>query len=70
MKTIVCIEIEHDKPITALENLVAGRAWTIGGVKGAEVMRAEQPKLDVHRLQRAGFTEGEIALGVTDVVRG
>lgn len=71
MRTVVCIEVEHDRPIPHLENLIAGRAWSIGGVVGAEVMRAEQPaRVDLHRLERAGFSHAEIALGLSEVVRG
>ena len=70
MKTVVCIEVEHDRPIQNLANLIAGRAWSVSGVKGAEVMRAEQPGVDLHQLQRAGFSAAEIALGVAEVVRG
>jgi hypothetical protein len=68
MKTVVCIEIEHDRPIPALANLVAGRAWTINGVTGAEVMEAQKP-FAVQALRSAGFNESEIALGMTEVVR-
>lgn len=70
MKTVICIEVEHDRPIPQLANLIAGRAWSIGGVCGAEVMEAQRPPADVHHLQRAGFSPAEIALGVTEVVRG
>lgn len=74
MRTVVCIEVEHDKPIPALANLIAGRAWTIGGVTAAEVMVPETYSAtqgaEVNRLQRQGFTMSEIALGLTEVVRG
>lgn len=70
MKTVICIEVEHDRPIPALANLVAGRTWSIDGVKGAEVMQPQRPGGDLGFLHRAGFSSGEIALGMTDVVRG
>ena len=70
MKTVICIEVEHDRPIVALANLVAGRAWLIDGVRGAEVMVPEVRRPDLNQLQRAGFTPTEIALGMTEVVRG
>lgn len=71
MKTVICIEVEHDRPLPQLANLIAGRAWSIGGVTGAEVMRAEVPmRVDLGSLERAGFSHAEIALGNTEVVRG
>lgn len=70
MKTVICIEVQHDRPIPRLASLVAGRAWTIGGVVSAEVMVPEHLQTDLHRLQRAGFSPQEIALGLTEVVRG
>ena len=37
MKTVITLVIDHEKPIVALPDLVAGRAWTIDGVKSAEI---------------------------------
>lgn len=67
MKTIVCIEVEHDRPIPKLENLIAGRAWSIDGVKAAEVMRPDAP--GERRLRDMGFSHDEIRLGMGEVVR-
>lgn len=69
MKTLVTIEIEHRRPIRRLADMVAARAWTIDGVKRAEVITSAVPVLEVEDLKRAGFTEEEIALGMTEVVR-
>lgn len=63
MKTIVTLEITHDKPLPEIAQMLAGRAWTIAGVKHAEVIS------DNCDLRAVGFTEQEIALGATDVVR-
>lgn len=38
MKTFVLVEVTHSKPIDNLAALIAGRAWTIDGVEGAEVI--------------------------------
>ena len=38
MKSIVVLEVEHDRPIPNLEALIAGRAWSIDGVKAAEIV--------------------------------
>lgn len=69
MKTVITIEVHHDRPIQHLADMVAGRAWNINGVNRAEVVPAEVVGLSVKELQAAGFTSAEIALGCTDVVR-
>ena len=38
MKTFVLVEVTHSKPIDNLPTLIAGRAWTIDGVEGAEAI--------------------------------
>lgn len=68
MKTLVIIEIEHRKPIPALANLIAGRAWSIDGVAKAEVVHS--PSLCAGELQDQGFTLAEIMLGAQEVCRG
>lgn len=70
MKTIVTIEVEHDRPIPEIANMVAGRAWSINGVRRAEVVPAEIVEVCVIDLSAAGFTRDEIALGRSEVVRG
>ena len=45
MKTIITLEVEHFKPIPALWDLVAGRAYTIDGVSNVTVVvEVEVPK--------------------------
>ena len=68
MKTIVMLQVEHDKPIPALANLIAGRAYTISGVKDAEPYTVRPMTYD--ELHGVGFTPEEIALGTQNVVRG
>jgi hypothetical protein len=64
MKTIVTVEVTHSKPIPHLADMIAGRAWTIGGVKSAEVIPAAGTgELRVEQLQDEGFSLAEIALG-------
>jgi hypothetical protein len=68
MKTLVLLEIEHRKPIKALANMIAGRAYTIDGVTNAEVFRS--PMLGPEQLQDEGFSLAEISLGAeTEVHR-
>lgn len=67
MKTLVIIEVDHRKPIPALANLIAGRAYTIDGVANAEVVSAPSMSTDV--LKEAGFTLAEIRLGQIEVAR-
>lgn len=68
MKTLVILEIEHRKPIPALANMIAGRAYTIDGVTNSEPFKS--PGLGANDLQEQGFTLAEISLGMQDVVRG
>jgi hypothetical protein len=42
MKTVITLVIDHERPIAALPELVAGRAWTIDGVKSADVINIKQ----------------------------
>ncbi len=76
MKTIVVIEVTHERPIQALDEMIAGRAWSIGGVTKAEVCPLSYEQVlnggsdDVRLLRRAGFSEGEISLGLQEVHRG
>lgn len=66
MKTVIVIEIEHTKPIPALANLMAGRAWTIPGVDRADVLPCNE-----EAGRPAGlFTDQELMLGRYEVVRG
>jgi hypothetical protein len=64
MKTIITIEVEHTKPMPHLANMVAGRAWSIDGVKHAEVVLTPDSEL-----LAAGFTRRELALGHVEVER-
>lgn len=36
MQTKIMVTVDHDKPLPDLVDLVAGRAWTIDGVRCAE----------------------------------
>jgi hypothetical protein len=67
MKTLILIEVIHRKPIPALANLIAGRAYTIDGVVNAEPF--ESPFSTGDQLQAQGFTLQELALGSMEVVR-
>jgi hypothetical protein len=66
-RTLVIIEVTHQKPIPMLANMVAGRAYTIQGVTNAETFKS--PTLPGTELQEQGFTLAEIALGSIEVVR-
>lgn len=67
MKTILILEIDHSKPIPALAQMVAGRAYTIDGVTNAEPFKS--PTLSTEQLQDQGFTLAEISLGMQEVHR-
>lgn len=71
MKTIVVIEVTHAKPIPHLEDMIAGRAYTIGGVGNAEVVRDQQkrPALTADEMLQLGFSVEEISLGSGEVHR-
>ena len=56
MKTTITLVVDHDKPIAALPELVAGRAWTIDGVKTADVIIIEQAP------ERARTTDAQAVL--------
>lgn len=64
MKTLILLEVTHAAPINHLEDLIAGRAWTISGVSN---VRAVPDTAET--LRQAGFSEAEIALGNADPVR-
>jgi hypothetical protein len=72
MRTIVVIEIDHAKDIPALADMIAGRAYTISGVRNAEVVKQVDalPVVAPERLQAMGFTLAEISLGSQTVERG
>lgn len=64
MKTVVILEITHTKPITALANMIAGRAYSIDGVSDAQVV-----KLAIDEAQHEStFTLRELSLGAGEVV--
>jgi hypothetical protein len=67
MRTLVIIEIDHARPIRALAQMIAGRAYSIQGVSNAEVVKL--PSLSPEQLQDEGFTLAEISLGSREVVR-
>lgn len=66
MKTTVVIEVEHSADIPDLADKIAGRAYTLQGVRNATGWVHDEAVAD---LQRAGFTLAEISLGATEVVR-
>jgi hypothetical protein len=66
MRTIVIVEVIHSKEITALADKIAGRAWTLDGVRYATAHVDEKTVAD---LEQAGFSMAEIALGSQEVVR-
>jgi hypothetical protein len=67
MRTVVIIEVDHRKPIPALANMIAGRAYTIDGVSNAQPFKS--PSLNAGHLEEAGFTLAEIRLGADELVR-
>ena len=66
MKTIVVIEITHEKHIPDLANKVATRAYTLDGVRDTTGWVHNEAIAD---LQRAGFSLAEISLGASEVER-
>lgn len=66
-RTLIVIEVEHDKPIPHLANMVAGRAWSIDGVRNASLADINGGELE---MRQSGFTASELALGRTEVCRG
>jgi hypothetical protein len=66
MRTIVIVEVIHSKEIHALADKIAGRAWTLDGVRYATAHVDEKTVAD---LEQAGFSMAEIALGAQEVVR-
>lgn len=67
MKTLITIEVEHNRDINELANMIAGRAYTIQGVTNAEVVPPTSPL--AQDLRYEGFTTEEIALGHGEVFR-
>jgi hypothetical protein len=67
MKTLIIIEVNHRKPIPALANMIAGRAYTIDGVTNAEPLSMKP--MTVNELAGIGFSVDEIALGQGEVHR-
>jgi len=65
MKTIVILEITHSKPITALQNMIAGRAYTIDGVTDSKPVKLATDDVDHGQ---SGFTLRELSLGAGEVV--
>jgi hypothetical protein len=41
LKTLVIIEIDHNKPLPDLADLVAQRAWTLSGVNNVELINQQ-----------------------------
>lgn len=66
MKTIVIVEVIHEIEVPGLADKIAGRAWTLPGVRYAT---AHVDEKTVAGLEEAGFTIEEIALGMQDVAR-
>lgn len=66
-RTLVILEVTHSKPIPALANMIAGRAYTIDGVTDAALVSS--PSMTTDELRDAGFSVGEILLGVQEVHR-
>lgn len=63
MKTLITIEVTHEKPLSGLADKVANRAWSVDGVTRAEVVTPAQKK------DEDGFTIAELALGSGEVHR-
>lgn len=57
MKTIIELEITHDKPHPQIAEFIAQRAWTIDGIKSVEVNHTHVIKPDLtfrERMMSAG----------------
>lgn len=65
-RTVVIVEVIHDKEIPGLADKIAGRTWTLQGVRFATARVDEKTVAD---LEQAGFTAAEWALGQQEVVR-
>jgi hypothetical protein len=65
MKTIVIVEVIHTHPIPDLADKIAGRTWTLDGVRYATAMVDEKTVADLEQV----FSPAEIALGLQEVVR-
>lgn len=78
MKTLITLEIDHTKALPLLADMVAGRAYTIDGVRDVRITEGKAvPKMtfrqagpEVVELLQEGFTLAEIRLGLTEVERG
>ena len=66
MKSIVIVEVIHTHPIPDLADKIAGRTWTLNGVRYATASVDERTVAD---LETAGFSMAEIALGMQEVAR-
>ncbi len=55
--TRVTIEVIHTKPLPHLAEMIAGRAWSIDGVKGSEVIHNLSEEL-----LSQGFTLQELSI--------
>jgi hypothetical protein len=66
MKSIVIVEVIHTHPIPNLADKIAGRAWTLDGVRYSTAKLDEKTVAD---LEQAGFSLAEIALGMQEVAR-
>ena len=65
MRTVVIVEVIHTHPIPDLADKIAGRAWTLDGVRYATAMVDEKTVADLEQV----FSPAEIALGLQEVVR-
>lgn len=66
--TLITLRVTHDRPdLPTLAGMIAGRAYTIQHVTDCEVYEIDGDV--VQELRAAGFSEAEIALGMTEVVR-
>lgn len=68
MKTMIVIEVHHVKEIPHLADMVAGRAYTIDGVRDAQGVSL--PRFKVTDRDEHGFTSRELSLGAGEVFSG
>lgn len=54
MKTIITIEVTHDKPIADLIDKIAGRAYTLDGVKDVTAELVEEKPAHDEEAHHAG----------------
>lgn len=58
MQTKIMLTVEHDKPLPDLVDLVAGRVWTIDGVRSAEASQMAPQSMNRHEHHLLSILDG------------